>query len=103
MIEHYRSLASAPAVYPMTPPALFGMGRRNKVHYGMDAAVVEEMGRAIREIGRELQLEVIDVYAATVDHPEAFRFDGVHPGTAGASLIARAAFDVVAGRQVSTV
>ena len=96
LIAHYRSLGSAPVVYPMTPPALFGMGRRNKVRYGMDAAVVEEMGRAIRDIARGDGLQVIDVHAATVDHPEAFRFDGVHPGTAGATLIARAVFDVVA-------
>jgi len=96
LIAHYRSLDSAPAVYPMTPPALFGKGRRDKVRYGMDAAVVEEMGRAIRDIARELRLDVIDVHAATADHPEAFQFDGVHPGTAGATLIARAVFDVVA-------
>ncbi len=46
-----------------------------------------------------MQLDVIDVHAATVDHPEAFRFDGVHPGTAGATLIARAVFDVIAGSE----
>ena len=55
LIAHYQSLGSAPEVYPMTPPALFGMGRRNKVRYGMDAAVVEEMGRAIRDIATRMQ------------------------------------------------
>ena len=96
LVGHYRGLPQAPRVFLMTPPAVYGRGRADKVMYGMNAAAIDEMCVAIRDLAREEQLGLIDAHVATSGHPEAFRFDGVHPGAAGAALIARAARDALA-------
>lgn len=96
LVRHYRELPSAPRVLVMTPPAVYGRGRAGKVMYGMSPAAIDEMCVVIRELAREERLGLIDIHAATTGHPEAFRLDGVHPGAAGAALIARAARDALA-------
>ncbi len=96
LVAHYRSLASSPRVWLLTPPALFRLGRSAKVRYGMDDAAIREMCCAIESIGRELGCGIIDVNRITAGHPEAFRFDGVHPGSAGATLIAQAVSEALA-------
>ena len=92
LVAHYQSLESDPAVWLLTPPALFRLGRSTKVRYGMDRHALREMCRAIEGLAHDLGCGLIDVNGATAGHPEAFRFDGVHPGAAGATLIAQAAF-----------
>ena len=62
----------------------------------MDEPALAEMCGAIKEIARDLGCGLIDINAITAGHPEAFRFDGVHPGAAGARLIARTVFETVA-------
>jgi acyl-CoA thioesterase-1 len=89
---HYQSLGSSPVVWLLTPPAMFRIGRSAKVRYGMDERAIQEMCGAIESLARDLGCGLIDVNGSTADHPEAFRFDGVHPGAAGATLVARAAF-----------
>jgi lysophospholipase L1-like esterase len=83
LAQHYRSLESNPAVWLLTPPALFRLGRGTKVRYGMDERAIDEMCGAIEGLARDLGCGLIDVNGATAGHPEAFRFDGVHPGAAG--------------------
>ena len=95
LVQHYRELRSAPRVFVMTPPAVYGRGRADKVMYGMSATAIDEMCVVIRELAREERLGLIDAHVATSGHPEAFRLDGVHPGAAGAALIARAARDAL--------
>ncbi|MBF4509918.1 MAG: hypothetical protein ISP10_05560 [Aeromicrobium sp.] len=89
---HYRSLASRPAVWLLTPPALFRLGQSAKVRYGMDEQALAEMCGAIADIARDLGCGLIDINTVTAQHPEAFRFDGVHPGASGALLIARTVY-----------
>lgn len=96
LVRHYRFLASRPAVWLLTPPALFRLGRSRKVRYGMNEAAVREICGAIEGIARELDCGLIDINAVTAEHPEAFRFDGVHPQAAGAALIARAVYEAIA-------
>lgn len=93
---HYRSLESHPAVWLLTPPALFRLGRRTKVRYRMDEQAIWEICGAIEDIARDSGCGFIDVNAVTAEHPEAFRLDGVHPGVAGARLIARTVFGAIA-------
>lgn len=95
LVQHYRMLESHPAVWLLTPPALFRLGRSAKVRYRMDERAVREMCGAIEQIARELDCGLIDIHAATAKHPEAFRLNGVHPGVAGARLIARTVFEVL--------
>lgn len=97
LVIHYRSLESRPAVWLLTPPALFRLGRRSKIRYGMDEQALTEMCGAITDIARDLGCGLIDINAITSQHPEAFRFDGVHPGTAGQTLIAQAVFEALTG------
>lgn len=96
LVRHYRSLGSRPDVWLLTPPALFRLGRSTKVRYGMDDGAVREMCDAIERVARDLGCGLIDVNAATAGHPEAFRFDGVHPQAAGARLIAQAVYEAIA-------
>lgn len=96
LVEHYRQLRTAPRVFVVTPPAVYARGWAGKVMYGMCAMAIDEMCVVIRDLAREERLGLIDAQVATSGHPEAFRLDGVHPGAAGAALIARAARDALA-------
>jgi len=95
LVSHYLALESSPAVWLLTPPALFTLGSSAKVRYDMNEPALREICHAIEGIARELECGLIDVHAATADYPEAFRFDGVHPGGEGAALIAHAVFSAV--------
>lgn len=98
LVAHYRSLESGPVVWLLTPPALFCVGRSTKVRYGMDPSALEQICGGIESVAREADCGLIDVHATTALHPEAFRFDGVHPGSAGARLIAEAVYAALVGR-----
>jgi lysophospholipase L1-like esterase len=92
---HYQSLGSGPRVWMLTPPALFRLGRSTTVRYGMKEPAIHEICGAIEGLAHELECSIIDINAVTAGHPEVFRFDGVHPGGAGATLIARAVHDAI--------
>lgn len=96
---HYQRLTSQPTVWLMTPPALFRVGRSTKVRYGMDEGALREICGVVEGIARELGCGLIDINAATASHPEAFRFDGVHPQAAGARLIARTVLEALNQRE----
>jgi len=95
LVLHYQSLESNPYVWLLTPPALFRLGRSAKVRYGMDERAIREMRGLIEDIARDLGCGFIDINAVTAQHPEAFRLDGVHPGAAGAKLIAQSVFEAL--------
>ncbi|MDY0339664.1 MAG: GDSL-type esterase/lipase family protein [Coriobacteriia bacterium] len=97
LVLRYQSLESNPAVWLLTPPALFRLGRSSKVRYGMDERALGQICDMVRRVAHELGCGLIDVNAATADHPEAFRLDGVHPSAAGARLIAETVFEALAG------
>jgi len=97
LVAHYQGLDSRPRVWLLTPPTLFKLGRSSAVRYGMSESAIAEISSAIRRIGPELGCDIIDINEITAHHPEAFRFDGVHPGAAGATLIAQAVADALAG------
>ena len=103
MAAHYRSLASDPRVWLLTPPAVFRHGRSANVHYGMDEEAIRLICRGIEGIALDHGYRLIDVNAATADHPEAFKFDGVHPGAAGARLIADAVYEALGEHYGSTL
>ena len=97
---HFQSLESSPRVWLLTPPALFRLGRSAKVRYGMDERAILEMCGVIESLARELGCGIIDINNVTASHPEAFRFDGVHPGAAGATLIAQAVYEALVSARV---
>jgi lysophospholipase L1-like esterase len=89
MAAHYRSLASQPVIYAMTPPSAFPRGPGGKLWYGMSNAVMDEISAALRALAQQEPLKLIDLRAATAAHPECFFMDGIHTNVAGAALIAR--------------
>lgn len=95
LVQLYREAPTRPRVWLLTPPALFRVHGRQEVLYRMDDSALTLICDAIAAVGRDLGCDVIDIHAATAQHPEAFRFDGVHPGGAGATLIAQAVYDAL--------
>jgi lysophospholipase L1-like esterase len=95
LVAHYRSLASDPVVWLLTPPAVFRLGQSADVRYEMDEEAIRQICGVIESLARELGCGLVGVNRATADHPEAFRFDGVHPGAAGATLIAMAVYEAL--------
>jgi len=98
LLRDYRELPSAPRIFVITLPAVYGRGRSGKVKHGMDATAIDEMCRAVRNLAEDDELGLIDAHDATSEHPEAFGFDGVHPGATGHTLIAQAAYEAVASQ-----
>jgi lysophospholipase L1-like esterase len=87
LIYHYRSLPSHPVVCVMTPPAVYGSGFGGNMATTLNNTVVPmEETIASNNIA-----PVIDVHAATSNHPEWFAADSnhVHPNDAGAACIAQ--------------
>ena len=88
MIQHYRALPSHPVVYMMTPPTQFPVENYTKVIHSMNNDKLDDITAAIKKLGEELQIGVIDINAVTKSHQEFFRFDGIHPDAGGAKIIA---------------
>jgi lysophospholipase L1-like esterase len=88
MLDHYRSLASRPAVFLMTPPKQFVVGDNTAVSFEMSDEVAAQMSEAIRQLGQQEAVPVIDIRSATAAHPEFFASDGVHASADGLKLIA---------------
>jgi lysophospholipase L1-like esterase len=93
LVAHYAPLPSHPAVYMMTPPTQFSAENYTKVIMKMNNDRIDEITDAIKKLGEELKLPVIDINAATKKHPEFFSFDGLHPDAGGARLIAETVYE----------
>jgi lysophospholipase L1-like esterase len=55
--------------------------------------VIAEIAGIVKETGASLSLPVVDIHAATANHPEFFWFDGLHPDGDGQQLIAKTLYD----------
>lgn len=95
LIAHYRSLKSQPQIYLMTPATIFPESFKPANGYKMQADVADLVSNAVKELGEEEHLPVIDVHAYTRTHPEYFLLDGVHPDAYGAKAIARLTFEAL--------
>ena len=90
MIAHYRGLDSKPQVYIATPPTVFTPVSSEMTT--IRSEIVNQIAKAIRELGKKLRVFVIDVNKETSDSPECFTNDGVHTNAKGAKLIANIIF-----------
>jgi acyl-CoA thioesterase I len=95
LLGHYRSLPSRPVVYALTPPTEFKLKNKRAVKYGMSKEAVDEMTAGIKKLANELDIQVIDINAATSAHPEHFSFDGIHANAAGARHIAETVYAAI--------
>jgi len=82
LIHEVQKLESKPKIFLVTPPPLFD----NILHLS-NANLLEGVIPRIKQVARDLDLNLIDIYTPLADHPEYFP-DGVHPNSEAASLIA---------------
>lgn len=98
-IEEYKELLGTYLVAEKKPKVYIGLSTKayyingvtsGLAEYDIQPALVEEMVAAVQEwaLSKEIEVEVIDVYSLTVEHPEWFESDGVHPNKDGAKAIA---------------
>lgn len=95
LIDHYAALPSHPTVYMMTPPTQFSVENYTKVIHKMNNDRLGEITDALKKLAEELKLPVININAATKNHPEFFCFDGLHPDAGGAKLIAETVYEAL--------
>lgn len=82
--ESYLNMISSPQVYLMIPPKIYVSQDGGNCD---DSVVGGELADVVRSLGDELNLEVIDLYTLTTNHPEWFA-DGLHPNAEGNAAIA---------------
>jgi len=87
MIYHYKALPSRPKIYLLTPPKVFTLPLHH-VFSNIREDFVDIMADAVRKLGTELDLPVIEVNLATANRSECFPEDGIHTNALGARLIA---------------
>jgi lysophospholipase L1-like esterase len=63
---------------------------------GFDTPVLANYNAAVRRLGQELKIPVVDVHAAfTANKPDELLLDGMHPNDAGHALVADLLFPVI--------
>ena len=92
LVKTFQDLKCQPRVFvcrpcPVPEPGNWGINEAN---------LITEL-KQIDSLAREMNLDVIDVHAALEAKPELFP-DHVHPNTAGAGLIAKAAYKALTGK-----
>lgn len=95
LIAHYEALETAPEIMLMTPAFIFTENFKPVNHYQMQSDIADAAAQAVRRLGEEEGLPVIDVHEYTKYHPEYFLLDGIHPDAAGAHAIAQLAFEAI--------
>jgi len=85
LVRSFQTLPSKPRVFLCRPCPVPGEG-----NFGINEENVRKEIPRIDALAKELGCWVIDMYAALVDHPEMLP-DRVHPNTAGAAEMAKAA------------
>jgi acyl-CoA thioesterase I len=92
LVKSFQALASKPRIYVCRPCPVpdAGLG-------GINETNVKEEIKRIDQLASDLKLGVIDMYAALKDKPQMLP-DRVHPNTAGAGEMAKAAFKALTGQ-----
>ncbi|MEI4768081.1 GDSL-type esterase/lipase family protein [Psychrobacillus sp. FJAT-51614] len=95
LLQSYTQLSSKPVVYLNTPATPFYVDGKMEgpMEFNIQKDKVDEAAEAVRELGKELGLQVLDFNDITKNHPEWFKIDGIHPNADGAKAIAKLAYD----------
>lgn len=92
LLDSFASLSSVSAVYLCTPCKVY------KSNYGItDDVVSNGVIPVLKEVAKEKNLTLIDIYETTSEHDECFLQDGVHPDAVGAGLIANEVYRIIKG------
>ena len=80
-----------------TPAASFFVDGQTEgpARHDIQPAVVEEIAQIVRDVAAECGYTLIDIHALTLEHPEWFAKDGIHPSNDGAASIAQAVKTVI--------
>jgi len=95
LLGKFAKLPSKPRIFICRPVPVPGKG-----NFGINEAGVREEAPLIDKVAQKMQVGVIDMYSALKDHPETLP-DRVHPNTAGAALMAKAAYRALTGKEFS--
>jgi lysophospholipase L1-like esterase len=93
LVTSFQKLSSQPRVFCGTPPYVARKGA-----FGINEPGVKEQIPMIQQVAADLGATVIDVHAATAGKDELFK-DNVHPGTAGATIIAQTVYKALTGKE----
>ena len=81
------------------PSAFFLEGQTEGVtEHDIQPLIVNEIADVTRDIAAERGYTLIDMHAFTVEHPEWFAKDGVHPNNKGAAAMAQEVYSVLTGK-----
>lgn len=64
-------------------------------NYGVNPKNLERIVESIKKIGKEMNLDVIDIYALTSNHEDWFGEDGIHPNKEGTLAIAQEIYEEI--------
>jgi len=92
LVKSFLSLKSKPKVFVCRPVPVPGRG-----NYGINEENIQMEIPRVNSLAKELDCGVIDMHAALVNFPEMLP-DRVHPNTAGAGEMAKAAAKAIAGK-----
>jgi len=92
LVKSFQSLKSKPKVFVCRPVPVLGKG-----NYGINEENVQKEIPRVDALARELGCGVIDMHAALAKFPEMLP-DRVHPNTAGAGEMAKAAAKAITGK-----
>ncbi len=89
LVGGFQSLSTKPEIFIVLPPPIFSNA------LGPDGAIfVNDVLPLIRQVAAELSLPAIDVYTPLIHSPECF-WDGLHPNSQGAKIIAVQIYDAI--------
>ena len=89
LISVYSALPSAPDIYLCTPCKAYS----NK--FTIQDEQIEIVAQVVQDVAAELELPLIDIRLLSMQNPEWFVKDGIHPNNAGARAIAQAVADAI--------
>lgn len=82
-----------------TPAACFFVDNHTgtTTSHDLQPAVAAEIADIVREVAAERNYTLVDIHALTVENPQWFETDGVHPNNDGAAAIADAVYQAIKG------
>ena len=96
LLQILDSYGDAKIVLCTVPSAFFLDGQTEGVtNHDIQPEVVNRIAEVIRQIAEERGYALVDIHALTVQHPEWFAKDGVHPSNEGAAGIAQAVYGTI--------